>query len=72
MKFSAWFCGLPEDGVADLPIYDVWRGAVETALAEIEREDYRRRRQGLEAHKTGMVACVSILKGMLDKSEGAL
>ncbi len=66
MTFENWYEELPYDEKAALCKYDVWVGAVRTAIEKLEEEHETLIRQKLSSHAVGVSGCIKILEKMED------
>jgi len=61
MNFSEWRNELPCDEQAALCEYDVWAGAVNTAIEKLERHKTLLLRK-LDSRATGVNSCIEVFK----------
>ena len=66
MNFSEWRNELPCDEQAALCEYDVWVGAVNTAIEKLERHKTLFLYARLDAHAAGVNGCIKALKRMIE------
>lgn len=65
MNFSEWRDELSYDEQAALCKYDVWAGAIDTAVKKLREERETLLLHKLNSHATGVNGCIEILEEML-------
>ena len=65
MSFDEWYYNLPDDEKAALCKYDVWKGALNSAIEKLIEEQKVLIRHNLKTNANGVTACIAILKKII-------